>query len=480
MNLIAQFTEIALALGEKSAIVSSDGRAISFRELDCLSGKLAATWREEGIEPGDRVLIAMPVGIDLYAAIAALWRIGAVIVFPEPALGLAGLKHAVDIAKPRAFLASSYYRLLRVISPQVRGLKLQLVLTASAQALDETLDVSGEHPALISFTSGSTGRPKGILRSHGFLNAQNECLDDLLASERDNERDLVAFPVFVIANLGRGVTSVLPSWRPSRGDKLSAKMLERFTRQHAITRMLVPPAVCESIVRSGARLDVKTIFTGGGPVYPDLMEKLLIQLPETELATVYGSTEAEPIAHLHVSELAAQDWEKMKAGAGLLAGKAHGRCLIKLRDGEILVAGDHVNKGYIDGRGDAENKLNLDGQIWHRTGDVGTIDDQGRLWLLGRHSAKSSGAFPFQIETIVRFWPGVSGCALVPRSNPPVIAIEGREPRGDNWEKWAFENFGAKIAKVKKLPLDRRHRSKIDYVGLEKLLKNHSVCFPRL
>ena len=69
---------------------------------------------------------------------------------------------------------------------------------------DPIADVAADHPALISFTSGSTGQPKGIVRSHGFLAAQNACVRELIAPQREDETDLVAFPVFVIANLGAG------------------------------------------------------------------------------------------------------------------------------------------------------------------------------------------------------------------------------------------------------------------------------------
>ena len=57
------------------------------------------------------------------------------------------------------------------------------------------------------------------MRSHGFLAAQNACVRELIAPQREDETDLVAFPVFVIANLAQGVTSVLPNWKLSRHDE---------------------------------------------------------------------------------------------------------------------------------------------------------------------------------------------------------------------------------------------------------------------
>ena len=107
MNLIAAFIETSARYGPRTAIIEDDGTSISFVDLAKRSGALAEAWHRAGLRPGDRVLLAMPVGIDLYAAIAGLWRLGATIIFPEPALGLSGLRHAVRVTKPRALLTSS-------------------------------------------------------------------------------------------------------------------------------------------------------------------------------------------------------------------------------------------------------------------------------------------------------------------------------------------------------------------------------------
>jgi hypothetical protein len=77
------------------------------------------------------------------------------------------------------------------------------------------------------------------------------------------------------------------------------------------------------------------------------------------------------------------------------------------------------------GRGDAANKVLLDGEIWHRTGDAGRRNDSGRLWLLGRKEAEAGALYPFQVEVAARFWPGVHRAALVPAGAGAGLAIEG-------------------------------------------------------
>src|SRR4051794_4015995 len=117
MNLLGPFFAGAAHRGSRTAIIAADGRRASYADLMASSAALAGAWRRKGIEPGDRVLLAMPLGIALYASLAALWRLGAVVVFPEPALGLKGLRHAVEVTKPKAFLAGGWFRALRVAWP---------------------------------------------------------------------------------------------------------------------------------------------------------------------------------------------------------------------------------------------------------------------------------------------------------------------------------------------------------------------------
>src|SRR5205807_2602319 len=123
-----------------------------------------------------------------------------------------------------------------------------------------------------------------------------------------------------------------------------------------------------------------------------------------DVVAVYGSTEAEPIAHISRGELTAEDRYSMVRGCGLLAGHpvseinlliladrwgepvgpftAEGfaaQCRPAGEPGEIVVSGGHVLPGYLHGRGDEETKFRVDGVVWHRTGDAGHRDDRGRL-----------------------------------------------------------------------------------------------------
>ena len=269
---------------------------------------------------------------------------------------------------------------------------------------------------------------------------------------------LVAFPVFVIANLGLGVTSVLPNWKLSRHDTADPAAIAQHMGHHGVSRALLPPSVCARLAELPRMPPLSAIFTGGGPVFPDLLQKLAAHLPEADIVSVYGSTEAEPIAHLHVRDIDEHDWEAMRSGAGLLAGKPIPEIDLRLNDGEIVVTGDHVNKGYLDSRQDTANKVKADGRIWHRTGDAGRIDEKGRLWLRGRHDERIGELYPFPVEVAARSWPGVRMAALSRHAGRALLAIEGDRSQLTEWRRRALQFSDLQVAWIDAVPLDRRHR----------------------
>jgi olefin beta-lactone synthetase len=470
MNILEAFQRQVSAHPDRAAIIDGRGRETTYAELDRRASALAASWRDQGLKRGDRVLIALPLDAGLYAGLAALWRIGAVAVLPEPALGLYGLRQAVAATAPRALLAAGLYRLLPVIAPAVRRIGLRLRLDGGGAA-SEPEDLPPEAAALISFTSGTSGAPKAIVRTHGFLVAQDAAVAPLIDAGGRSEIDLVAFPVFVIANLGQGITSVLPNWRlrdPARAD---GNAIRAHAERHGVTRLLLSPALAEHLIASGFPAKVHTLFTGGGPVFPDLIARIRRLVPALRTIAVYGSTEAEPIAHVEAPDISEADWAEMQSGGGLLAGIPTESARVRIEADEIWVAGGHVVSGYLDPAHDGTSKVKDEaGVIWHRTGDAGRFDAQGRLWLRGRIDGRVGGLWPFEVEARFRLLPGVRRAALCATSRGPAIAIEGDAAFLPAWQE-AASSLGAEIVSVRRIPMDRRHGSKVDRLALQRLVE---------
>lgn len=461
-TLTAAFAQAATRYGDRTALIDGSGTAYGFSDVQALAGRYAASWHARGVRPGDRVLIAMGIGVDLYASLAALWSLGATVVLPEPAMGLPGLKTAINATRPKFFCAAGPYIWIKLLLPGLWSTKL-LTLRQRSNGVPPVPVTDPDIVALISFTSGTTGTPKVIPRTHAFLMAQWKAIAPLLKSDAE-EIDLVTFPVFVLINLAEGRTSVLPNWKMSKLAALEPRTLVDWIVANNCTRALLPPALCEKLVDAKDTGTLSDIFTGGGPVFPDVIDRLQHLSKNLEITTVYGSTEAEPIAHAHTTE----------QGYGLFVGQPVDAVRLRIIDTEIQVAGDHVNTGYLDPARDAETKVREGGVVWHRTGDAGLLDDQGNLWLLGRVgdqvTTDKDVQYPFAVEMAARMWPGVRRAAVIEVNQIPVLAIEGSAAQIKIWHAHAAALGINNVQHIAAIPLDKRHHSKVDRTALRKLL----------
>lgn len=473
-SILTAFASSVAAYPDRVAIVDGKGHQVSFAQLQDRAQGFARAWFTRGVRPGDRVLLAMRLDTDLYAALAALWSLGATAVLPEPAMGLKGLRHAARVAKVSAFCSSGLYGVLKYTLPELRGVThlRPNVLAGAGPDLPMPHDAD---IALISFTSGTSGAPKAIPRSHGFLTAQHHAVAPMLHST-GAERDLVAFPVFVLINIASGQTSVLPNWKMSRLAKLQPQKLERWITDQNVSRLLLPPALCEKLGTTRIPPSLNTVFTGGGPVFPDVLDRLKAAKSDLRLICIYGSTEAEPIAHLDAKQITAADHASMLQGRGLLVGHPVPDIRLRIQNQEIQVAGAHVNSGYLDPAHDVENKIAAGDTIWHRTGDAGQLDDQGRIWLLGRIGSDVTVGgrqlFPFSIEVAARRWDGVRQCAMMAADAGAYLVVSGDPQHMPAWQKSAADFGISRVVLVDDIPMDRRHASKIDRQALLQKIRN--------
>jgi acyl-coenzyme A synthetase/AMP-(fatty) acid ligase len=471
VRLIETFLAQVDARPEAVAIWTPTGESVTYAQLARGMAARAHGLQRIGVGAGDVVLVARGVSPALYETLLAIFAVGAVAMFPEPAAGLKGVEVAVKAVGPKAVATNLTGRMLKPFLSSVRTLKLGPEGNARIQHDISPAAIPGDAPALITFTSGSTGTPKGIVRSADFLMLQHTLLEKLRQTAPD-DIDLISLPVFILSNLAVGATSVIPAGRLTRPAQLDGAALRAQIERHKVNRIVAPPAVLARVLDGAAPLTgLNAVFTGGGPVFPNLMRDMLRLAPNAHCHAVYGSTEAEPISHLSIRDMPQSDWDAMGKGEGLLAGSPIPEIDVRIEDHEIQVAGDHVNRGYLDPAANRETKIVTGGKLWHRTGDAGKIDDTGRIWLLGRRSAAAGGLFPFAVETAALSWPGVKQAAL--------LAGEGRAAKlavaGDGLDAADLQRRAKAIAEitlcpVDSVPMDKRHNSKVDYEALQKAL----------
>jgi acyl-coenzyme A synthetase/AMP-(fatty) acid ligase len=468
-RLVETFLATAEHKGDNDAIITGDGQAISYAALSRCSAVRAQAHADAGIGTGDVVLVAQSVSVDLYISLLALFRLGAVAMFPEPGAGLEGVKHAIAAGRPKAMIAGARAQLARTFVPELARLPALRATARTAVRGDGPIArIPGEAAALMTFTSGSTGKSKGIVRSCDFLLLQHQLLERIRCTTPD-DTDLISLPMFILSNLTAGSTSVLPAGDLRKPAGMNGARLRRQILRHRINRVIAPPALCARIAQAPCP-SLAAIFTGGGPVFPDLWRALTVSAPNARICAVYGSTEVEPISHVDWRDITDADWTAMAAGAGLLAGRPIPEIALAFDNHEIEVAGPHVNRSYHDPALNAGVKILRNGRIWHRTGDCGRLDGSGRLWLLGRKNGASASAFPFAIEAAALSWPGVRQAALIAEGEHARLAVAGERLDMPDLSRRA-ERIGVRqLTALRAIPMDRRHNSKVDYARLRALL----------
>ena len=475
MNIVALLQD-----AERPAIIEPDGRTLSFTALRQRVGTVAGGLVDLGLRPGDRVVLLVPMSIELYVALLALFHVGATAVLIDPSAPISTIltRHA-----PVAMIGSPRAHLLRLKLRPLRGLGLYVSTgfipiphrrLSQIQGVIPPVD-PGDHPALLTFTTGTTGTPKAIARSHAFLLTQHRILAEHLRLA-PGDVDMPTLPVFLLHSLASGATCVLADADLRRPGDVDPDRLIDQIRTVGVTSISGSPAffgpLARRLLERGECLSgLEHLHTGGARVPVGMLKALCRAAPEAEISIVYGSTEAEPIAVLPVRENLQDLEDGARSGRGALVGQPVRQLQVRLDEDEILVAGPHVNQGYDqDPEADAENKVRENGRVWHRTGDAGYRDADGRLWLVGRAGGRVGGVWPMQVEAPAELLPFVVKAGLAEVAGEAVLACAVSEaPAG--WEAMVTEAAGGvRVVEVEAVPVDPRHNAKVDRRRLEAML----------
>jgi acyl-CoA synthetase (AMP-forming)/AMP-acid ligase II len=501
MNLMTLFDKNVKDTPDASALsMSARNETWTYKGLSEKVNQAAYYYQQQGISKGDGVFILVPMSFELYTTLLALFKLGAVAVFIDPQSSKEHVKACIQKYPLKAFIGVKKAHILRLMNKDIRHIPLHITLGylpftknfytcyENDNQMIHPVKVDENDPALITFTSGSTGKPKAAVRTHAFLLKQYEVLSKNMVFG-NGEVDISTLPVFVLANLAAGMHSVIPNVNLLKPAEVDGQVLLNDIIKYKATRFGGSPVLVNKItpyLNKEASHSLTHVYMGGGPVYPTVLHEMQKKLPRAMVYGLYGSTEAEPIAHMSSLEYGHRQVMATHAGEGLYVGAPIQEINIKIIDsdklttdlaslsdiectkGEIVVSGDHVLKGYLNGEGDAENKIHMDGKIWHRTGDAGYFDESGELWLLGRYSQKIISGdkvlYPFAIEATL-FEKGYQ-TALIVHEGKVCLVTEKTSPAID------LLALGIeKIILIDSIPRDKRHNSKIDYTALKSLIR---------
>ena len=497
-------------------------RHVSWRRLDDRVRRIAAGLASIGVRRGQRVSVLVPPGPTLTAVIYACLRIGAVVVVADAGLGVRGLSRAVRGAWPDVIIGE-VKGLAAAKALGWPGLRISTATLpwASRRALGVSHSLAGvaargaeaalpaepapDELAAILFTSGSTGPAKGVRYTHRQLSA----VRDVLAAHFGITADtglVTGFAPFALLGPALGTRSATPDMDVSAPRTLTARAVAAAVRAADARMVFLSPAAILNVVATAGELSaddraalerVATFLSTGAPVGEPLLAATAALMPNAEAHTPYGMTECLLVADITLDGIRSA---AVAPDRGVCVGAPIGdnRVLISALDasgrpvggpsaepgvlGEVVISAPHLKSSYdrlwltdrVAVAGTPE-----DGARWHRTGDVGHLDADGRLWIEGRlpHvlTTADGPVAPVGTEQQLERSPRVRRAAIVgvgPEGLRQAVAVVETVPTvrqpGLAPADLAAELRGlaslplVAVLTLPELPTDIRHNSKID------------------
>ena len=515
-----------LALVDKKS-----GRSLTFEQLRDELDRTSSALRLAGLKPGDRAALFVATGIEFFVLVNACFQAGVVPVLIDPGMGAKNVLNCVREQQPVGLIGVLKAQLLRaVFRGAFASVRTQVLVGGGffpgAKSLDRlkaavTEPASLHEPAAtevaaVLYTSGSTGSPKGVLYTHGMLAGQATAIRDMFHIQ-PGEVDVACFLPFGLFSVAMGMTAVFPDMDFRFPAK--AKPEHIFAALQGATSAFASPALWEPFSRYLAeqKLElkgVKRILTAGAPVRPQLHERLLAHLPDGDVFTPYGATEALPVAFMNGRAVLAETAKLTREGKGTCVGALAPDVAVKIigitddaiatmsaarelpvgEIGEIIVRGPCVTRAYDDAHSERAREANAKSKIaddttpegfWHRMGDCGYFDPQGRLWFCGRkaHRVETSHgtlhSIPVEAVAEEERAARVAFVGLGPRGQQAgvvIFEVVGVKPRlAPDWEATTLaslrkrvgsEGLHAALLHFGPLPVDRRHNAKLEREAL--------------
>jgi malonyl-CoA/methylmalonyl-CoA synthetase len=395
-------------------------------DLDRGSRQVAARLAGAGLRPGDRVLMSAATSVELVEAHVAALRLGLVVVPANTAYREREIAHLVGDAGPRLAVVDDAERAawVRRAAPGALVVGPDVALP-DPPAAPPVLDRAGpDDPAIIGYTSGTTGAPKGAVLSHRNLLASSESVRRAWRWTA-SDRLVLALPLFHIHGLGVGLHGTLLAGA-------SAVLLPRFDADavldavaaHDATLFFGVPTMYARLAGSPRLAELgrlRLCVSGSAPLPPAVFDRLAAGSGQRVLER-YGMTETG----MNVSN--PYDGERRPGTVGfplpgveLRLATARGTGGVPLteaagaaRVGGIELRGDNVFSGYW-GRPEATAAaFTADG--WFRTGDIGELDGDGYLRLVGRAReliiTGGLNVYPREVEDVLLEHPAVAEVAV--------------------------------------------------------------------
>ncbi|MFQ5852950.1 MAG: o-succinylbenzoate--CoA ligase [Candidatus Binatia bacterium] len=372
--------EIRCPLGEaaegagKSPAVIGPGQALSYGEVDRLVSATALRLREAGCREGERIALLLPNHWRHLILLLALFRLGAVACPLSTRIPPKGIRSLLENITCSKLVSSS--------SAPLAGAAHKLTLLDADALVCQDMaghtppirqEIPLDQPATIIFTSGSQGKAKAVLHSYGnhFYSAKGSNMNIRL---EPGDRWLLTLPLYHVGAMGilfRCLLSRATVVLPGEGEKIVQSLV-----RYGITHLSLVATQLYRLVRVNSDSEIlrslRAVIVGGSAMPIALLKEACARgIP---IFTSYGLTEMASQVTTTSANTPAE--KQFTAGKALKYRQVH-----IAEDGEILVQGETLFAGYIEG--DRVN-LPLDQNGWFPTRDLGQLDTEGYLTVLGR------------------------------------------------------------------------------------------------
>jgi fatty-acyl-CoA synthase len=447
MNLAHFLRQTARRYPDEIGLVWGE-RKWTWADLDRRVDAMVLALTARGIGKGDRVLVQSKNCNQMFEAMLACFRLGAVFVPTNFRLTADEVAYLAKASGAMAMICGAEFpdhaQAARLATPGIGiiisigqgsfGEDYDALVAAHAEQSAPEAAVERDDPCWFFFTSGTTGRPKAAVLTHGqmgFVITNHLC--DLMPGTTQRDASLVVAPlshgagIHQLAQVARGAKTVLLG-----SEKFDVAEAWRLVEQWRISNMFTVPTILKMLAEHPAaeqfdHSSLRYVIYAGAPMYREDQKRALAKLGNVlvqyfGLGEVTGNITVLP-PDLHDP----QDGPDVKLGT---CGYARTGMQVSIQDdkgrelaagetGEICVCGPAVFAGYYDNP-DANAKAFRDG--WFRTGDLGHLDAEGFLYITGRASdmyiSGGSNVYPREIEEKLLTHPAVAEAAIVGVPDP--------------------------------------------------------------
>jgi long-chain acyl-CoA synthetase len=415
-------------------VLWDEDRILSYGGLCNAALRLSARLRKMGVQGADRVAIVLPTGSAYLIAFFAVMHVGAIVVPLSSVAKRREYSKWFDDCQPVVVIAEIHNQ--EVHQALMSGGPRISVLSADSDFHDpfllENSSLTGEEdefvkfpeqaPACILYTSGSTGDPKGVTLSHRNLTSNALAIAEYLALTAD-DRVVTALPPnyaygnsLITSHVVSGAALVVV-----RNMAFPQVVLQAVQARRATGLSGVPSMFSMLLARTGLSefelTSLRYVTLAGGAMPALQMQALREQLSHTSLFVMYGQTEATArLTYLPPERLV----DKVGSvgipirDVQIQIRDEHGNHIPVGETGEVWASGPNIMLGYW-GNEQATRKALSEG--WLKTGDLGRVDAEGYLYIIGRRSdmIKVGGhrVSPAEIEEVLHACPGVQEAAVV-------------------------------------------------------------------